>query len=405
MALQNILFVDDNENIINGIKRMLRRERDKWNLFYARSGPEALDIMAQTRIDLIVTDMMMPEMQGDELLKKVALQYPSTVRIILSGYANEDALKNAINVSHQYLSKPCSSELLKETISQVFKIQSCIYNPLIIFSVGDINQLPSLPNIYQELKQEINNENSTSRSIADIFSHDIALSAKLLQLVNSPFFGLNRKISNLVEAVNLLGITQLSNLVLNTFIQESFPAVNSKHHIFLDYISSNSIRTADLAKRISLSENQTEDRPDQAYLGALLHNMGLLIFISKLPEKFDILISEIEQSDTNVTELEQQIFGFTHAEAGAYVLGLWKIPPRIIESILLQTHPDEVDYNGVNALTAVHVAAALLKPPSTHAWERLFDMELDTHYLERIGKLDQLSHWEKLAQKVKQHYS
>lgn len=226
MTLKNILFVDDDINVTNGMKRSLRRERDKWRTFYVISGKEALQIMGQNQIDLIVTDMLMPDMRGDELLQQVAKHYPATVRIILSGYADEATLKNAMRVAHQYLSKPCSLELLKETIAQVFKIQACIYNPLIISSVGDINQLPSLPSIYHQLKQEISNPNSTSQSIADIFTHDIALSAKLLQLVNSSYFGLNRKISNLVEAVNLIGITQVTSLVLNTFIKESFAVHN-----------------------------------------------------------------------------------------------------------------------------------------------------------------------------------
>ncbi len=403
MTLKNIIFVDDDMNITNGIKRSLRRERDKWRTFYAVSGREALQIMEQNQIDLIVTDMLMPDMRGDELLQQVSEYYPATVRIILSGYADEATLKNAMRVAHQYLSKPCSLELLKETIAQVFKIQSCIYNPLIINSLGDINQLPSLPSIYHELKQEISNPNSTSQSIADIFTHDIALSAKLLQLVNSSYFGLNRKVSNLVEAVNLIGITQVTSLVLNTFIKESFAVHNSKYSLYLDSISSNSLRTAALAKKISFAENQQEDRPDQAYLGALLHNMGLLIFMSKLPEKFDMLLTELEQSNTPVIELEKQIFGFTHAEAGAYVLGLWKIPPRVIESILLQFSPYETEYNGVNALTAVHVSATLLKPATPQINDRLFDMHLDTAYLERIGKLDRLPTWEKLAKKVAQH--
>ncbi len=402
MIKKNILFVDDNQNIINGIKRALRRERNNWVLFFACSAEDALELMAYTPIDLIVTDMMMPNMPGDQLLMQVAEQYPATIRFILSGYANETVLKKAMKVAHQYLSKPCDITLLKETIFQVFKIQSCINNPHIIDSIGDISQLPSLPTIYQQLKLEVAKDNSTSDSIAKIFSHDIAFSAKLLQIVNSPYFGLKQKISNLSQAVNLIGVQQLTDLVLSTFIKESFLTNNLKHTYILECISANSIRVAVLAKKISLAEGQGEDRPDQAFLGALLHNMGLLIFMSKLPDKFNTLLEELKQTDTSIIKLEKQIFGFTRAEVAAYILGLWRIPPRVIESILLQFNPNETEYDGINALTAVHVATALLKPPGIQESTRLFECNLDITYLERIGKLEQIAHWQELAQTITQ---
>jgi len=400
MIKKNILFVDDNPNIINGIKRALRRERNNWVLFFAYSAEEALELMADTPIDLIVTDIMMPGMQGDELLIYVAAQYPATIRFILSGYANETVLKKSMTVAHQYLSKPCNISLLKETIFQVFKIQSCISNPHLIDSIGDISQLPSLPTVYQQLKLEVDKENSTSDSIANIFSHDIAFSAKLLQIVNSPYFGLKQKISNLSQAVNLIGVQQLTDLVLGTFIKESFSTHNQKYKYIFEYIYTDSMRAAVLAKKISLAEGQKEDRPDQAFLGALLHNMGLLIIMSKLPDKFNTLLEALNQTDTDIIILEKQIFGFTRAEVAAYLLGLWKIPPRVIESILLQFNPNETEYEGVNALTAVHVASALLKPSGIQDSSRLFECSLDIKYLERIGKLEQIAYWQELAQTV-----
>ncbi len=405
--MRNILFVDDDENIIDGYKRILRRQRDRWKLHFVSTGEEALELMAQVRIDLIVTDMMMQGMRGDELLKQVTERYPATVRIIMSGHVDETALKNALSVSHQYLTKPCSPELFKELIAQVFKIQECLQHPEMIDSIGDINQLPSLPAIYHELQKEISDENSTAQSIADIFARDMVLSAKLLQLVNSPYFGFNRRISNLNEAVNLIGIKKLSHLVLSTFVTESFKVEDSKFFSYLNYVSQDSLRTGELARMIALAENQPEDRPDQAYLGGLLHNMGLLIFMSKMPDKFKLLLNRLKHSGEDVARVENEVFGFTRSEAGAYVLGLWKIPPRVTESIMLQNSPNATDYDNINALTAVHAASALLrtKLPINEECGRLFDIVLDEDYLQRIGKLDRLTHWEKLADKVVQTFA
>jgi len=405
MNKKNILFVDDNENVVSGIQRQLRPYRNQWQLFFANSGAQALETMAQQPIDLIVSDMMMPEMQGDELLKKVSELYPGTVRMILSGYADEETLKSGLEVAHQHLSKPCSAETLREAISQIFKIQTCVSNPRIIEGVGDPNKLPSLPKIYEELNTALRNDTTTTRDLADIFARDMVLSAKLLQLVNSPYFGLNRTISNLSEAINLIGIKKLNNLVLSAHIKNAFPVKIPEMERYMQLIWQDAGQVAELARLIALAENQQEDRPDQAYLGGLLHNMGLLIFLSQGGNQLKTLLEQVKSTDLPLPELEMQIFGFTRSEAAAYVLSLWKIPPRIIEAILLQNSPNETDYDGMNALTAVHSAACLLKPDSLQDYNRLFDMQLDTDYLQRVGKLERLPDWEVLANKIRSHFA
>jgi len=400
MNKKNILFVDDNDNVISGIQRQLRPYREQWQLFFANSGSQALQLMAQQPIDLIVSDMMMPEMRGDELLKKVSALYPSTVRMILSGFADEETLKSGLETAHQYLGKPCSAENLREAIYQVFKIQSCVSNPRIVAGVGDPHQLPSLPRIYHELNAAIADENITIRDIAEIFARDMVLSAKLLHLINSPYFGMNRVISSLTDAINLIGIKKLNNLVVSVHVKTAFPVSCPEMERYMEYLWLDSGRVSELARLIALAENQQDDRPDQAFLGGLLHNMGLLIFLSRGGDKMKNLMEQVKNTDSTVTELETEIFGFTRSEAAAYVLSLWKIPPRIIESILLQNTPNDTDYDGMNALTAVHVASCLLKPSVMSGCDRLFDMDLNSAYLQRIKKFERLPDWQVLAEKV-----
>ena len=295
--------------------------------------------------------------------------------------------------------------MLREAISQVFKIQACVNNPRIVASLCEANQLPSLPKIYQELNTAIADENITSREIADIFSRDMVLSAKLLQLVNSPFFGLNRKISSLTDAINLIGIKKLNNLVLSVHVKTAFPVTSPEMERYMEYLWQDASRVSELAYQIAVAEDQKEDRPDQAYLGGLLRNMGLLIFLSQGGDKLKTLLQQVKQTEHTVSELEHSIFGFTSSEAAAYVLSLWKIPPRIIEAILLQNNPSQTDYDGMNALTAVHVAASLLRPTDLNEYQRLFSIELDTNYLQRIDKMHRLPDWQLLANKILAQYS
>ncbi|AEG00639.1 response regulator [Methylomonas methanica] len=397
---KNILFVDDDENVINGIRRQLRPYREQWQLFFANTGNQALQAMQQNPIDLIVCDMLMPEMRGDKLLRQVSRLYPGTIRVILSGYADEETVKCAMEVAHQHLIKPCNAETLREAITQIFNIQACVKNPRIIDGIGDPNQLPSLPKIYRELNAAVADENTTVNDLADIFAQDMVLSAKLLHLVNSAYFGLHRHVSNLSDAINMIGIKKLNSLVLSVHLKTAFPVTDPTLQRYMEYFWKDAVRVAELAKLISLSEQQQEDRPDQAYLGGLLHNMGLLIFLSRGGHQLALLLEQVKHSRIPVSELETLIFGFTRSEAAAYILSLWKIPPRIIESILLQNTPSQADYDGVSALTAVHVAACLLKPAVMQECDRLFEIVLDTQYLQRINKQHRLADWQRLAEKV-----
>jgi HD-like signal output (HDOD) protein/ActR/RegA family two-component response regulator len=400
MINKNILFVDDNNNVISGIQRQLRPYRGHWQLFFLNSGEEALQLMATHPIDLIVTDIMMPLMRGDDLLKKVSLLYPNIVRIILSGYADEATLKSGLDVAHQYLSKPCSAETLREAILHIFNVLACVQNPCIIAEMGDPKLLPSLPKIYHQLNAAISNDNTSIAEIAEILARDMVLSAKLLQVVNSAYFGVNRNVSSLVEAINLIGLKHLNNLVITAHVKNAFPVKSPAMASFMEYIWEDANDVATLAKQIALSEDQLEDRPDQAYMCGLLHNMGLLMFLSRGGDQLVRLLDQVKNTDTPVAELETEIYGVTRSEAAAYILSLWKIPPRIIEGILLQHNPSVSDYDGVSALTAVHVASCLLKPKEMDGYERLFEMKVDSQYLERINKLERLSDWQLLADEL-----
>jgi HD-like signal output (HDOD) protein len=188
-------------------------------------------------------------------------------------------------------------------------------------------------------------------------------------------------------------------------IKNAFPIHDSETECHMEYLWKDASRVAELAKQIAISEKQEQDRPDQAYLAGLLHNMGLLIFLSRGGEKLARLIDQVKNTDTPVSDLEMEIFGFTRSEAAAYVLSLWKIPPRIIEAILLQNKPNDSDYDGVSALTAVHVASCLLKPSVMTNCDRLFDMNMDIPYLQRLHIMDRLPQWQLMADKILAKYA
>ena len=144
-AKPHIIFVDDDENILRGLRRMLKSMSAEWGMAYASSGQEALALMSRQPFDVIVSDMRMPQMDGVELLLKVKTLFPETVRIILSGYSEKESILRTVGPAHQYLAKPCSSDELIQTINRTINLRRFIELRKVRAIVAGLSSLPTPP--------------------------------------------------------------------------------------------------------------------------------------------------------------------------------------------------------------------------------------------------------------------
>ena len=188
--MKKILFVDDEPHILSGLQRMLRGNRNEWEMQFVGSGAEALAKLAAAPFDVIVTDMRMPGMDGAELLTRVRANFPDVVRICLSGYSSVESAMKVVGLAHQYLSKPCDPNVLKTTIVRACALRDHLHDPLLRQALSRMENVPSLPTNYQAILAELNCPEPSLAKIGEVISQDIAMTAKILQLVNSSFFGL-----------------------------------------------------------------------------------------------------------------------------------------------------------------------------------------------------------------------
>ena len=217
-----ILFVDDDMNVLRGLRRMLRAQREVWDTAYAESAAAALQEMERRPYDVVVTDMRMPEMDGAELLNIVRKRYPGSVRVILSGYAEEESVLRTVGPAHRYLTKPCDHEVLFETIDRALSLRSLLSNDTMREFVSSLRSLPSPPEIMVELLEELRSKSATTNSIAQILGRDVAMTAETMKLVNSAFFALPTRVTDLGQAVRLLGIDTIRALTLIAGIYSQF---------------------------------------------------------------------------------------------------------------------------------------------------------------------------------------
>lgn len=385
---RNILFVDDEPRVLNGLERMLRPMRRVWAMSFAESGREALEILGNRHFDVVVSDIRMPLMNGLQLLSEVKRLYPDIVRIILSGESDRELSMKAINVSHQFLGKPCNAETLKTAISRTGDLSALLQKDSLKALVSRVDSLPSLPSLYLKIMQELQSKDASIQKVGGIISEDIAMTAKILQLVNSSFFCLPRHISSPEQAVLLLGLDTIKSLVLSIQVFSQFK-LNRLPEDYLGQLWNHSINTGQSSKTIARQETREEVIIDNSFMAGLLHDAGKLVMASCFADQYSELAS-LPGGNGLLADRERESFGVTHAEAGAYLMGLWGLPHPIIEAIAFHHSPGRSMTKQFTPLTSVYIAN-LLEHETSGDLTFESDLKIDYEYISAMGLKSDLS--------------
>ena len=213
--MRRVLFVDDELSMLEGLRRMMHAQRHEWEMAFAAGGEAALALMEASPFDVIVSDMGMPGMDGARLLAQVRDRHPQVVRIVLSGEMELSTALRVVPVAHQFLAKPCDAGTLRVAVERACHLRGLLTDDSIRSTVGALRDLPSPPRTYDLLTKALTDPDTSLQALARIVEQDVGTSAKILQLVNSAFFGLANSITNIEHAVIYLGINTLRCLVVS----------------------------------------------------------------------------------------------------------------------------------------------------------------------------------------------
>lgn len=388
-----ILFVDDEPMLLKGLERSLRGMRNEWEMHFVPGGAEALEAMAKAPFDVVISDMRMPGMDGAELLDLVRKRFSQTVRMVLSGQSDKDAVFRAIRPTHQYLSKPCDIEELKQKLKCALALRDVLRSAELKQRVSQMESVPSLPSRYRQLRAQLESPHPNLREAADIVSRDPGMTAKILQLVNSAFLGTASHLSCPKQAVSIIGLENLRSLVLPGSLFSGLPEGLAAK---LAPLWRHSYSTARFAEAIARCEEASESTVQNCYAAGLLHEIGWIVLASTHGDQFDSLGAELDE-DRVGTVREQQLFGSTHGEVGAYLLGLWGLQDSIVEAVAGYQSPLHLNPTGFCPLLAVHVA---------ELWDRewhscLGFMEgIDEHLMAQLDLKERLPVWKKKCREI-----
>lgn len=384
--MTKILFVDDEPNVLSGVRRMLRTYRNEWDMSFCESGQAALELLTKDPHDVVVTDMRMPGMDGAALLEKVREMLPGTVRIVLSGHSDQELTLKAVGPAHQYLSKPCDPQSLRQAIERTVGLQDRIANETVRKLVASVESIPTLPHVYHELVAELSSPTASIDQAGRIIAQDLGMSSKVLQLVNSSFFGLPVRVQDVPHAVSLLGLGAVKPLVLSSGVFRQFEK-GKLGGLSLKRLVSHSLHVAVIARDIAMHTTKDHEVADDAFMAGTMHDIGRLVLAQCQPERYSELCKQAARG-ADLYQLEREEFGVSHAEVGGYLLGLWGLPTTIVEAVAFHHEPSCSLQDNASALTALHAGEVIAKS----------ETEWDTAYLERLGAQGQTDIWRKITQ-------
>ena len=384
--MKRILFVDDEPNVLGGLRRMLHPLRDRWRMVFAGSGREALERLEESPFDVLVTDARMPEMGGAELLEEVRRRVPQTIRIVLSGTTELDLTLRTATLAHQYLCKPCDAATLRFILERACAVREMLDDPGLKRLISGIQTLPSLPVIYLKLNEALGSERVCAKDIAEVIAQDMAMTAKVLQMVNSVMFGVRREVTSVAQAVTFLGMETVRSLAVGVMAFSQFRDPELAQ--FAAQLTEHSLRVGVLAREMAASPQFTGVTADDCFVAGLLRDIGKLILADNRPAEFQDALQKAKSGGLTAAAAEAQVFGATHADVGAYLLWLWGLPDCVTEAVALHHKPEGFR----SAVMAVHVADALVHNQASP--------ELDVKAFGDAGLMGQLPRWQRLESEM-----
>lgn len=380
--MKRLLFVDDEQPALDALRHRLLRGCRKWTVDGAASGPFAIEKMEHQPYDIIVTDMRMPGMDGAELLGIISERWPQTIRIVLSGYADLRQTIRLVPFAHQYLSKPCDPGQLEEVVDRCLLLHELLNGEALRTIVGRVRQLPSLPRIYSALQDMVRNDEASVHDVARLVAADAAIAAKILQIVNSSFFRLAKRITNIEQAVSYLGFTAIRNIATSVEIFSQW-ANSGPSPLDPDKLQAHAQAVAAAANALTAKTPLADD----TLLAGLLHDIGYWVLARECSADLKRAIELAAAQNIALHEAESQVMGASHAEVGAYLLGIWGFPYPIIEAVAHHHRPRRVAQTRFDVLAALAIADELvpLHDADAAGIEPAPDERIDDDYLRAIN--------------------
>jgi HD-like signal output (HDOD) protein len=387
-----IMFVDDDPMVVRGIARNMAMMGTKISIIVRTNAEEALKTLEKELVDVIVTDLLMPEISGMALLEEVRSRYPTVLRFVLSGEARPEVMYQATRIAHQYLSKPCETAKLYKSIVDMLARMGTINNPEVAKTLSYLEGVPSRQASLAEFLRLLNDSSVPLEKIAACLQKDPGLCVRLLKVTNSPYFGHSGDVKSLDDAISLLGMDMILSMAATHKLFTVTPP-SPASNLNLDVLWEHCVYVSYLVRHLGLKLKVPQAVLREAGTAALLHDIGKLVLAYAVPTGFAAASTRARADRMPGWQAEHYIFGNHHAEIGGCLLKLWGLPTTVVDVVSMHHTPNHSTEAHVGPVTLVHIADTL-----AHAGT---DDEaitfLDVSHLKAINLPEDLNYWLSLS--------
>ena len=392
---RQVLFVESNPAGLEQLKSSLPELGAAWPSRVAVTGEEGLKYLAESRFDAVAPAVLLSDMSGVDFLRRAAEIAPATVGMLRATPEERTSFSKKGGLALYFLPYPLRTEELGDALLRNFQLTRWMNGPSIRGLMARMENLPAVPALYARVMRELRSEDPSIESVGKLISQDPALTAKMLQMVNSPVFALGRPICEAVDAVTFLGAERTKALILMASLSlhgSLTPCEGFSQESFWQH----SLTVATMARTLALKELKNASLADACFTAGLLHDIGKLMFASNMPREYGQAIHAARAERINLHKIEQRVFGVSHGELGASLLGTWGLPMSVLEAIAWHQHPRSEDAPGFSTVTIVHAANAL-----EYEKKGMTDVDgaapFEMQYLSNLGLAERLNHWRDLC--------
>ena len=395
-----ILFVNGDQEDQRKFEQRLAPLSLEWDIDFAQSGQKALALLAKVPFDIIAVDTRLPDMSGAELFAQVMKLYPQVIRFALIDDMDNEGMLRSSTPAHQFILRDSAVELFKNAIARTIALRRLLAKESLQRMVLQIRTLPGVPDLYLRLAQAMNSPNDSLSTVGKLIERDPAMSARILRVVNSAYFSLQHRVSNPGHAVCLLGIEFVRSIILLNDVLAQFDRIKALIPEFsMEGFQRHSMAVSGLARALAKQQHLPEKAIEDISTAGLLHDLGQLVLVQSFPREYKEVLRVAASEPMTITQAELTVFDVTHAEIGAYLLGMWGLADPIVEACAFHHTPLHGEQLGFGSIAAIHIAEVL--DAEFHQGELVGSKpELDMEYLAGLDVGEILPAWNAICEEI-----
>ncbi|WP_114096490.1 MULTISPECIES: response regulator [Thalassospira] len=379
----SIIFVDDDPNVLRGLRRRMMGQRPSWSLRFYESAEQALAGMDEQEADVVISDMRMPSMDGAEFLRIVSRRFPQTSRILLSGYADEVAIQNGTAATQHFLTKPCKDIDIIHAVERGLIMRRYLRDPLLVDFLGRIPDDLVWPATFQRLHTILQFTGPKSRDELTEFACDFpVLTALGLELARREKLVEPDSFPDLIGLVKLLGIETIKALCI---LWSELGQPDSFDPDEMDIALHRPLVLGQMAANIARLQKLPFETVDQVRAAALLCHIGEIIIERVMPEGYQASRERADRDECDIISAEIAEMGFAHPAVSACICAYWGFPHEVVEEIAFHHRPEAAPTRNSRALLIVYAAQHFARIAGVDGEKRARKYDLASTFISRCG--------------------